>query len=762
MAIGSLPPVINEIQANSGQPGKMLARQSAAASLLDLQAAATAAPTSIVPETTLIDKAVAEALGKQGGLAPLYATLSQLAKSPDLPDAVKTAIDSVLAFQISDGDVTPERVAEAIRASGLFHEAVAAGKMAAALPPAVRQALGGTPEEKKQAAPPSTTTGRRPADAPTTASAPAVSRPAPAANSQMPTTAPAYGRPVPPPPTTTSPTTAQAPQSGTAAPAAALTASSSPAAPGTIPAAPGAVPAAPTSTALPQVTVTGQAVSPPSSPAAPSPAGTASTPAPAVAADVSAPLPSQPPNAGTVAQPASQAAGGAAPALPQAPGAPTASPANQSGTAPGSTSPAQASAAPTASAPTSTTAAATQTPVTPPAAASPSGRSFAPWMPGRPMAATTPAASPAAPAGVAAEASRPAPSLPLPPAASGETPVVRAGGERAPFVPSTVESLPNAPSQPASRPSPTQPAAPSANPAVSAGSTAATTPTAGPGVVAGSGAAPAATSPARPAVRPDVAIESPASVRPPATPPSALPAPGADLKGALEMLRRELIVWLGRSADLMASLDGAADDGTAPRVDRPAPPRKGGPVRGQPAMPLSGEDDAKPVSSETLAGRALGEAERSLSRVFLHQAATAESRDARTAQPSQALMLEIPIAGPNGTSIAQLRIERDDRAPSEPGAPPRRVFQVDIAFDVAPLGPVAVRVGLMDGRRVAVGVWCDSDDGLVRLEAERANIVLGLEQEGMTVAGVDLHKGHPPEGRDEGAAAGNHRLDLQL
>lgn len=759
MAIGSLPPVINEIQANSGQPGKMLARQSAAASLLDLQTAATAVPTSIVPESTLIDKAVAEALGKQGGLAPLYATLSQLAKSPDLPDAVKTAIDSVLAFRLSDGDVTPERVAEAIRASGVFHEAVAAGKMAAALPPAVRQALGGTPEEK-QAAAPSTATGRRAADAPTTTSTPAVSRPAPAANPPMPTTAPTYGRPVPQQPTTINPTAAQAQQPGTAAPAVSPTVSGPPAAPGT-------GPAALTSAIPPQITVTGETVPLPSASAAPPPAGAASMPAPAVAADTSLSLPSQPPTAGGVAPPTSQAAGGATPASPQVPGAPTASPTNQSGavpspTSPSAASPVQASAAPAASSTASTNPAAVPTPANPPAAASSSVRSFAPWMPGRPMAAATPATTPVTPAGVTAEAPRPASSSLQPPAASGETPVARAGGERAPFVPSTVESLPNAPSQPASRPSAAQPAASSANSAASSGSTAATTPAPGSAVAIASGAAPAATSPARPAVRPDMPIESLPSVRSPAAPPPTLLVPGVDLKGALEMLRRELTVWLGRSADLMASLDGAADDGTAPRIDRPAPPRKGGPVRGQPAMPLSGGDDAEPVSSETLAGRALGEAERSLSRVFLHQAATAESRDARTAQPSQALMLEIPIAGPNGTSIAQLRIERDDHAPSEPGAPPRRVFQVDIAFDVVPLGPVAVRVGLMDGRRVAVGVWCDSDDGLVRLEAERANIVLGLEQEGMTVAGVDLHKGHPPEGRDEGAAAGNHRLDLQL
>jgi len=237
---------------------------------------------------------------------------------------------------------------------------------------------------------------------------------------------------------------------------------------------------------------------------------------------------------------------------------------------------------------------------------------------------------------------------------------------------------------------------------------------------------------------------------------------GVDLKGAIDMLRRELIVWLGRSADVMASLDGAADDGTAPRVDRPPPPRRNGPVRGQPAVQLPG-DEADAASTETLGGRALGEAERSLSRVFLHQAATAEARDARTPQVAQTMMFEIPIAGPNGTSIAQLRIERDEHPPSEQGGMPRRVFQVDVAFDIAPLGPVTVRVGLMDGRRVAIGVWCETEDGLVRMEAERSNIVIGLESEGMTVAGVDLHKGHPPEGSEETTTiARNHRLDLQL
>lgn len=266
--------------------------------------------------------------------------------------------------------------------------------------------------------------------------------------------------------------------------------------------------------------------------------------------------------------------------------------------------------------------------------------------------------------------------------------------------------------------------------------------------------------PARPGATQGAAASLPQK---PAAATVAAPTPiGVDLKGAIEVLRRELVTWLGRNADVMASLDGAGDEAPTSRAERPPPPRKGGPLRGQAAVSLPGDGDAEAVSTETLAGRALGEAERSLSRVFLHQAATAESRDAKVAQSTPALIFEIPIAGPNGTSIAQLRVERDDHAPTDPGGRPRRVFQVDIAFDIAPLGPVAVRVGLMDGRRVAVGVWCESDDGLVRMEAERENIVLGLEQEGMVVAGVDLHRGHPPEGRDETAVAASHRLDLQL
>ncbi|MBS1166318.1 MAG: flagellar hook-length control protein FliK [Proteobacteria bacterium] len=795
MAIGPLPPVISEIQANSGQPGKTLAQQTAASSLLDLQAAAISEPAiAILPETTLLEKAVAEALGHQGGLAPLYATLAELADAPDLPDAVKAAVDTILAFRLDEDNVTPARVAEAIRSSGVFHEAVAAGKMAAALPPAVRQALGDVATADGQAAARPVTLPSTPmmptATATQVSALPANASPPPTAPTPASAAAQAYGRQGGSPPITTAPVV---PPRSDNAPGPTITPNTSVGiASAAGPVAPPATLAAPqsTSTALPPTSVATVPV--PTSAAGEAPPMIATT---AIASE--APLPPavgnvpqgaaaaqiQTVSGGQQAQPAPSINQGAEPApLPSpvfqgVPATPTAVGQHAEPLVPASNPapPSPASAALPTADPSDARVSTRPSLTVPTAQASAASRSFAPWTPGRPFTPTAPAPSSPAPAGSSGDVGRPASPSPAAPA-GGEIVSPRAAGDRAPFVPSAVENLPNAPPEPVVIRVPAGPGAPShaqnaptlpgaGQP--SAASVFSSEPASVP--VLGQRASPSQSEPA-PQSRPAAPAGGEISAAPPRPLAQQISQPtvtmplmaGVDLKGALEVLRRELITWLGRNADVMASLDGASGDTVAPRIERPPPPRKSSPVRGQPAVLLPDGDESETTSTETLAGRALGEAERSLSRVFLHQAATAENRDMKAAQPTQALMLEIPIVGPNGTSVAQLRIERDDHAPNEPGAPPRRVFQVDIAFDIAPLGPVAVRVGLMDGRRVAVGVWCESDDGLVRMEAERENIVLGLEQEGMVVAGVDLHRGHPAEGHDETAVAPSHRLDLQL
>ncbi len=820
MAIGPLPPVISEIQANSGQPGKMLARQQAASSLLDLQTEATTPlSANILPETTLLEDAVAAALGRQGGLADLYATLTQLSASPDLPDKVKAAIQQVLAFQMGDGDVTPERLAQAIRSSGLFHEAVAAGKMMAALPQAVRQALGRGADGSAQVAIPAAVRSAASPTSQTSTPSSTPSSPTPATASPERPGAPSgalasaiasYGR--------ASGTAAQpgatqlaASIAQTATPAAATPQATTAGTPAPTVAGQASLPtqvATSTGQALP---TTGQAPVLTPQTATPTTVSLAGQPLQTATSltGENSPLPatSQTPTSASSPQPPSQAAqpatAGTTP--PTTPIPATSSPAalSQQAAPTGTPQPAPAATPPgvqaqsQAATPSAATTVPPSTSSTPPApdaapAAQAGSKSFAPWTPGRPMTPppaagepTTgqPASTSSAPTSQpAATASAPANAQPMP---EGETQAaIRPATDRALFVPSSVDSLPSRPAgaQPLATGAPTPPAGgtpaqPGAAPAtgqapavtpqgpasqqavsqpVTASGSSVATPSAQPAATPATPAAAAAPKPEAASARPIAGSPTPSAQQ--AT--AQLPL-GLDLKGAIDLLRRELIVWLGRSADVMASADGADDAATA-RVDRPAPPRRNGPVRGQPAVDR-GADALDALSTESLAGRALGEAERSLSRVFLHQAATAETRDARAPQVAQAMMMEIPIAGPNGTSIAQLRIERDEHPPSEPGAPPRRVFQVDVAFDIAPLGPVVVRVGLMDGRRVAIGVWCETDDGLVRMEAERSNIVIGLESEGMTVAGVDLHKGHPPEGGEETATvARNHRLDLQL
>ncbi len=802
MAIGSLPPVTNEIQANSGQPGKTLAQQTPAGSLLDVQAAAAEPAVAIVPETTLIEKAVAEALGRQGGLAPLYATLAELADAPDLPDAVKAAINQVLAFRLGDGNVTPERVAEAIRSSGLFHEAVAAGRMAAVLPPAVRQALGGLPEERRQAtarpsisasslATPSssawlvaTTASASPANAgslsqnteaslqggsrspgPMTVTSPAGTPPSPAGNSAGPVSV-APGAPAAS--SANAPPTAPASlATGTLTPSTGAAVSAQPIAGGE---------------ALPTTSATVGVAASQSGPTASAPA----LPAAALALEGAPASPSQqvPPSDVDARAPTPLSAGGAG-------GVPSSPPAASTpgGAAPGQSGGAQPTSgamvpmpppevrASNADADGPSPSPSPATPQSGSGGAATSARTFAPWTPGRPLNPQAPPAATSASPGAPPAAGHLGPPQSAHPTGP-EPPLPRSVGDKALFVPSTVDSLPNtAPAvlpRVSAGPAATPPNAPGAPAQPSAGQPVAEAASSQPGpepkIVAGPGnvgspqapqpARPVSTVPGEPIANPERRpVASPAAATPPQAAANVAMA-GIDIKGALGILRHELLAWLGRNADVMASIAG--DDGGAASVNRPPPPRKGGPVRGQPAMQVVDGDQAEAGTTEALAGRALGEAERSLSRVFLHQAATSESRDAKGAQTTQALMFEIPIAGPNGTSIAQLRIERDDHPPAEPGAKPRKVFQVDIAFDIVPLGPVAVRIGLMDGRRVAVGVWCESDDGFVRMEAERENIVLGLEQEGMVVAGLDLHRGHPPEGREDTTVAASHRLDLQL
>ncbi|WP_165644831.1 flagellar hook-length control protein FliK, partial [Oharaeibacter diazotrophicus] len=165
----------------------------------------------------------------------------------------------------------------------------------------------------------------------------------------------------------------------------------------------------------------------------------------------------------------------------------------------------------------------------------------------------------------------------------------------------------------------------------------------------------------------------------------------------------------------------------------------------------------------------LDAAERAAGRILLHQAASIGGDDAAPGTDDDAprgLVFEIPIAGPAGVSVAEVRIERDDHGGRERGGADDDggpVHRVEMAFAVAPLGPVAVRVGLLPGRRVVIGVWCETPAAVARLEAEAAPLADALTAAGLAVSGVDLHLGRPPQRPAAPTpTAPRHRLDVEL
>jgi hypothetical protein len=187
-----------------------------------------------------------------------------------------------------------------------------------------------------------------------------------------------------------------------------------------------------------------------------------------------------------------------------------------------------------------------------------------------------------------------------------------------------------------------------------------------------------------------------------ASAPASEPAP-PDLKAALLALQRAL------------AAEPAAEAVTPPQ--RIPPPIRGAALTPQAPMPASlppGADLAAIVQH-------LGpQVEQGLARQVLHQLASAPDG------PTTAWLFELPIATPQGASVAQFQIDRDS---PEPGAAdPAPFWQVRFAIDIEPLGPVHVHLRA-EGERVAVTIWAERDGSLDRLRGKGAELARTLPAE---------------------------------
>ncbi len=204
---------------------------------------------------------------------------------------------------------------------------------------------------------------------------------------------------------------------------------------------------------------------------------------------------------------------------------------------------------------------------------------------------------------------------------------------------------------------------------------------------------------------------------------------GRDLKAGLLILKRALDGFLATQPNAHT----ARTPGPTP-----PPPFRDGATSAQPPANASLPPGSPP---EAVAQRLVSEAEGALARTELFQMASLPMAPAVTGTegPITRWMFEIPFTNPQGATVAQFEISREEAGF---GAERAAVWRAGFSLDVEPLGPVHARVSLM-GDQAGVNLWAERDEGLVRLKGLAPLLSQGLARSNLR-ADIAVHAGAPP------------------
>ncbi|MET0868846.1 MAG: flagellar hook-length control protein FliK [Pseudorhodoplanes sp.] len=153
-----------------------------------------------------------------------------------------------------------------------------------------------------------------------------------------------------------------------------------------------------------------------------------------------------------------------------------------------------------------------------------------------------------------------------------------------------------------------------------------------------------------------------------------------DLKHALISLRDALRSALPQGARVPALSSSL-----------PPPHRSALPVGEPPSLPSIALLDGEAAGLKLLA-----ETDGALARTTLLQLASLP--DSAQSNTTQRLVVDIPIATPQGHAVVQLQIETEDEHRDGPGEERSPSWRINLAIDIEPLGPVRARIAQIDGR----------------------------------------------------------------
>jgi hypothetical protein len=232
----------------------------------------------------------------------------------------------------------------------------------------------------------------------------------------------------------------------------------------------------------------------------------------------------------------------------------------------------------------------------------------------------------------------------------------------------------------------------------------------------------------------------------------ALPANGqraaktADLGNLLSVLRQALKNWAGAEADLPTA---ARLSQSAPGVGLPQAPNKSAapmpPYRDSPTMPQALAEPSIPggATAHETALYLLDKTDAAIARQTLLQIASLPDQPVPGAAHADAtrVTFDIPLATPQGTAVAQIRIERDGRNAGDSGdsAP---VWRASFSLDIEPIGPVHVRIVQASGK-TAVSLNAERAESAASLNAGLAQLEAGLRNAELEPGTLSCRAGLP-------------------
>jgi hypothetical protein len=226
----------------------------------------------------------------------------------------------------------------------------------------------------------------------------------------------------------------------------------------------------------------------------------------------------------------------------------------------------------------------------------------------------------------------------------------------------------------------------------------------------------------------------------------------AEFQTALRSLQQALKTWaqtastpLSPKADgkMPAQTDSQSSSAslpppqTPPRAANLLPPFRNAPTVPQaPAVPtITGKEPP-----QAMAVHLLEETDAAIARQTLLQIASLPDQDTSTAKNSDArtrMTFDIPLVTPQGTAVAQIRIERDGKdQTNEIDSKP--VWRASFSIDVEPIGPVHVRI-VLAGARAMVTLNAERPDSASRLSAGLPLLEAGLRKAELEPGELSCH-----------------------